>query len=85
MKVSMNGLRKNMVSAYERAISGYREITEGRDQSEFHLLKSGLDDLRSMIGGLLCTYEPGNPDFIDMSDVDLRSADPADDEESDEE
>jgi hypothetical protein len=84
MTVSVDGLRRNLARAYCDSIDGFREITEGRDLEEFSTLKEGLDDLRQMIGALMCVYSP-NPDDLmtDMADESdrLPFADPRDGED----
>jgi hypothetical protein len=84
MKVSMDGLRRNLAAAYIRTVEGFREITEDRNLSEFLELKEGLDDLRQMIGGFMCVYSDNPEDMMsDLSDEsdDLPFADPDDDDD----
>jgi hypothetical protein len=88
MKVSMDGLRRNLASAYSKAVDGFHDVTEGRDLDEFSELKNGLDELRQMIAALMCVYSP-NPDDL-MTDMEamidkLPFADPADVEGEDDE
>lgn len=69
MTVSIDGLRRNLLSAYKRACAGYREAIEENGYNEsFKNLKTGLDDLRQMIGALMCCYSDDPEDlFSDMS------------------
>ena len=83
MKVSVDGLRRNLAEAYSRTVDGFREVVEGRDIEEFSELKDGLDDLRQMIAGFMCVYSDNPEDLMtDMGDEadDLPYADPEDEE-----
>lgn len=85
MKVSFDGLRKNLVGAYEETITAYRDAVEenGCDDS-FSGLKDGLDNMRSMIAALLCCYDDEaikkDDDFHDLGELadKLPFADPED-------
>ena len=73
MKVNMNGLRQNLVSAYNRTVRRLREfLEENCTDSEIGRLHreidGDIDELRMEIGFLCCTYEEGNEDFSNMSD-----------------
>jgi hypothetical protein len=85
MKVSMDGLRRNLASGYVKTIDGFREVTEGRELCDgFDQLKEGLDEMRQMIVGLMCCYSEDPDDLMtDMSDEadKLPFADPAEDNE----
>jgi hypothetical protein len=62
MKVSMDGLRKNLAAAYRKTVDGYRMM----DQVT---LREGLRELRSMIAGLMCIYSEDPDDMMtDMTD-----------------
>lgn len=81
MKVSMDGLRRNLMNAYNKSVRGFREIIEGRDIDEYSELKEGLDDTRQMIAGLMCVYSEDPEELMtDMADeIDkLLWADPED-------
>lgn len=72
MKVSMNGLRRNLVSACNRTVRGLGGfLEENCTDSEIERLHveidGDIDELRMEIGFLCCTYEEGNEDFSDMS------------------
>lgn len=89
MKVSIDGLRKNLMIAYNEAVHGYRNINQpdglkylGMDQ-----LKTGIDDLRTLIGGFLCMFSDNTDDLCsDMSEHcdKLLFADPEDADEDEE-
>ena len=95
MKVSFDGLRKNMVNAYKTTISAYREVLEeyGPVLTEDSLttLAESLDEQRQMIVALLCCYDPESierdNDFHDLADLadSLPFADPDRIEENDDE
>jgi hypothetical protein len=82
MKVSVDGLRRNMARSYKKAISGYRQVVgeNGHDDS-FTELKDGLDEIRQWIGAFMCMYSD-NPDDLmsNMTDdaMKLPFADPGD-------
>lgn len=96
MKVSFDGLRKNMVNAYKSTISAYREVLDeyGPVLAEDSLttLSESLDEQRQMIAALLCCYDTESiqrdNDFHDLSDIadSLPFADPdhEDDDDDDE-
>ena len=68
MRVSMDGLRRNLASAYKKAVSGYREaVSENGYDCSFSDLRDGLDELRQMIGALMCVYSKDPED--EMSDM----------------
>lgn len=91
MKVSFDGLRKNIINAYNKTVSAYHEEVEDGFDMEFGSMKDGLDELRQMIVGLLCCYDTESierdNDFNDLSDLSkkLLFADPKDDDDSDSE
>lgn len=82
MTVSMDGLRRNLASAYERTVRGYRDVlSENGYDDSFDELKEGLDDLRQMIAALMCVYSSDPEDLMnDMGDEcdKLPYADPSD-------
>ncbi len=87
MTVSMDGLRRNLASAYARTVKGYREVLaeNGYDDS-FDELKGGLDDLRQMVAALMCVYSSDPDDLMkDMGDEcdKLPYADPSDNRDED--
>ena len=85
MKVSIDGLRRNMGEAYKKAVYGYRwAIDQNNDDDSFDDLKTGLEELRSMIGAFMCIYSD-NPDdmmsnMTDYSDT-LPWPDPEDEDD----
>jgi hypothetical protein len=84
MKVSVDGLRRNMARAYNKAIDGYQYAIECHDGDDFETLKEGLDELRQMIGGLMCVYSDDPEDLMtNMADEadKLFYADPEDADE----
>ena len=97
MKVSFDGIRKNLVAAYKKTVTQYHGIIEeygpplGTDSLTD--MKEGLDDMRQMVVALLCCYDPesieSENDFHDLSELadGLPFADPEhmDDEEEDDE
>lgn len=85
MKVSFDGLRKNLAGAYEETITAYRDAVDvnGYDDSFSHL-KDGLNEMRSMIAAFLCCYDEESikkdNDFHDLGELadKLPFADPED-------
>lgn len=82
MKVSMDGLRRNLANAYAKSVEGYRNAVDdnGYDDS-FAELKDGLNDLRQMIASLMCCYSKDPDDLMtNMGDEadELPWADPSD-------
>lgn len=77
MKVSFDGLRKNIVVAYKTTISAYREVLDvyGPELNEDSLttLAESLDDMREMVGSLLCCYDnesiKNDNDMHDLSNL----------------
>jgi len=69
MTVNVDGLRRNLMNAYNKSVRGYRDIKELRNIDDLYDLKEGLDELRQMIGGLMCVYSPDPVDLMtDMAD-----------------
>jgi hypothetical protein len=64
VKVSMDGLRRNLARAYCQTIEGFRETIEGRDIDDFATLREGLDDMRQMIAALMCVYSDDPEDLM---------------------
>ncbi len=56
MKVSFDGLRKNIARAYNDLAQSMLNYDDKETIDE------RMDDLRSMIGGLLAVYIPDDPD-----------------------
>ena len=97
MKVSFDGIRKNLVAAYKKTVTQYHGIIEeygpplGADSLTD--MKEGLDDMRQMVVALLCCYDTESierdNDFHDLSELadGLPFADPEhnEDEDDDEE
>jgi len=82
----MDGLRRNLASAYTKAVEGFREAG-GLDHDDFDSLKKGLDELRQMIGALFCVYSLDPYDLMtNMADEadELPYADPKDTDEGEE-
>ncbi len=77
MKVSVDGLRRNMARAYSKTVNGY----QFNDMKE---IKEGLDDMRQMIGAFMCMYSNDPDDLMsNMTDeaMKLPFADEKDEEE----
>lgn len=95
MKVSFDGLRKNLVRSYEKTITQYHEVIEEYGPSlgtdSLTDMKEGLDDLRQMIAAILCCYDDDSikkdNDFHDLADLadSLPFADPNENIDEDEE
>jgi hypothetical protein len=95
MKVSFDGIRKNLVAAYKKTVSQYHAIIEeyGPPMGTDSLtdMKDGLDDMRQMVVALLCCFDPEaikrDNDFHDLSNFadSLPFADPEHVEDDDEE
>ena len=74
MKVSFDGLRKNLAGAYTKTVQVCREAKESGDFAiEYLDLKEGLDEMRQYIAALLCCYDQDSikrdNDFHDLSDM----------------
>jgi hypothetical protein len=77
MKVSFDGLRKNLVAAYKKTIMQYHAIIEeyGPPSGIDSLteMQEGLDDIRQMIAAVLCCYDSESiekdNDFHDLADL----------------
>lgn len=73
MKVSFDGLRSNIAQAYNdhaRTINKLEDV----DKWEFNELKTTCDELRALIGILMCVEDDEDPnDCNDMSDIKLIS------------
>ena len=66
MTIDMDGLRARMADAYKSAITGYNELSCGEDCSDkpgFDKLKTGLDDLHTYIGAIMCLYSDDPADL----------------------
>ena len=83
MKVNMDGLRRALARAYTHVVDGYHDAIEGRTFDIYPDLKDGLDEMRQIIGSLMCVYSD-DPDELmtDLGDEcgSLPRADPKDDE-----
>ena len=70
MKVSMDGLRKNLTQSFNEFIINIKatDIFENMDNSE----TEKLENVRAMIGSLNCCYDPDDKDdWKDLSDIHL--------------
>lgn len=73
MKVSMNGLRRNIVSSLARLTKKLNcavdyEVDDGMICIAPEDLRDNMNELQSLVVGLCCVYEEGNSDFVNMSD-----------------
>lgn len=74
MTVSMNGLRDNLISDYNKVVRKLNEyitndLTEFEAEEVHQVLDDALGQLRQDIGILCCVYDPdGGDKFTDMSD-----------------
>ncbi len=72
MKVNMDGMRMCLAKSYSKTVLGYRELVDDEHLASWpglDELKEGLDELRQIIGTLMCTYsENPNELMSDMSD-----------------
>jgi len=59
----MDGLRKNMVSAFDKFASA--DVLEILNEQE----KKDLSDLASLINILCCVYDPNDGQFNDLSKI----------------
>jgi hypothetical protein len=90
MKVSIDGLRKNLMIAYNEVVHGFRGMDGAISSAEWQArnqLKDGIDDLRTLIGGFLCMFSDNTDDLCsDMSEHcdKLLFADPEDADEDEE-
>jgi hypothetical protein len=65
MKVSVDGLRRNLARAYCKTVRGYQD--HKKDDNDIYALadiKDGLDDLRQMIGAFMCMYSDDPDDLM---------------------
>ena len=85
MKVSMDGLRKNLTGSFNRFVRMLKDEDFFGD-STFEKLSQedvdALEELRCMIAGLNCVYSEDDEDFTDLGDLWLR---PVSEEDEDEE
>ena len=73
MKVSMDGLRRNLVSAYNRVVRKLKASLEENcadyELEDIHRrIDEDFDELRMEIAFLCCTYDGDSEDFSDLSD-----------------
>lgn len=66
MKVSMDGLRGHMITAYSKVVESLNDATiPGYDKEN---IADKMADLRQLIAGLCCVFCEGDPDFTNMAD-----------------
>ena len=63
MNISMDGLRKNMVRAFDQFASA--DILESLNEQK----KKDLSDLASLINVLCCIYDENDGQFNDLSEI----------------
>ena len=75
MKVSMNGLRRNMAHAFNEFAIHQKEMLEKDEFDSITVYEYQKDEntellakLRMHIANLMICYEPGDEDFRDLSD-----------------
>ena len=74
MKVSMNGLRRQMTADATKLRNTIECVVNG-DYFEREELRGELNDLLCHINVLNCIYMNDDPDFSDMSDVEVEHID----------
>ena len=67
MKVNFNHLRRNAAAAYSR-LAGTLNLANsgGVIKIDTDDIQQSMDDLRTMIAGIMCTYEPDNAEFANL-------------------
>ena len=71
MKVSIDGLRRSLVTDYNKVIRAFLQIQSGKIAEDWQIkeVNQQLWNLRQMIGGLLCVYSADPDDmFSNMAD-----------------
>ncbi len=75
MKISMNVIRTTMAYAFNNFAQHQEDMLQPNEFGEVVVSledvrdnKIFLDELRAQVGLLICCYEPGDDDFIDLSD-----------------
>ena len=70
MKVSMNGLRRQLSTATENLKALVVDAAEMtlRDKAELY---EAMNEVIQISNVLNCVYEPGDPEFTDMSDLEV--------------
>lgn len=63
MKVSFDGMRRNIARSYNEMAIKLKDIPLDENQKE------AIEQLRSNIGGLLCVYDDEVPDCNDLSEM----------------
>ena len=72
MKVDFNNLRIKAGNHFNTVIEKLNRM-ESADKMDYDSIRCSLDSLRSDLVGILCCYEEGNPDCIEI-DLDLIGA-----------
>jgi hypothetical protein len=71
MKVSMDGLRRKIVSALARLTKKLNESVDAEDgmiHVEADYIRGSINELQSSVVGLCCVYEDDNEMFTNMCD-----------------
>lgn len=77
MKFSMNGFRRNL----SRDVNRLREIVECVLNDEYYDKTDLLEEMNQMVthsNVINCVYEKDDPDFTDMSDLEIKHIEVAD-------
>lgn len=65
MRVSIDGLRRNMGEAYRKTVNAYREaVAENGLDDSFEQIKEGLEEMRCIIGAFMCVYADNPEDMM---------------------
>lgn len=70
MKVSMNGLRRNLSSDVQTLRDQVEAVLKG-DWCDWDDLRDAMNDVIRTSNVLNCVYQKGDPDFTDMGDVEV--------------
>ena len=74
MQVDFNNCRRQLAYAYNRLCKTLDGEIDNKGNIDIHVddIQRHMDDLRTFIVGIICTYDEGNPDFADISEgIDL--------------
>lgn len=67
MQINFNNVRRKAGRSYNRLVKFLlAKNNEGTITFLDHEIEDTMNDLRSSIGAIMCTYEEGDDDFIDV-------------------
>lgn len=78
MKVNFNNLRVQAAYSLDKLTNKLNSKIEENYMGnkiividDIDYIKTELNDLRQMVGAILCVYEEGNDDFKDLSEIEI--------------